>query len=74
MAKVGNHPSGATKIIPMRMIFGSIEVITFHGDEEAIAAKIAAALPGSYVRIYECETEGNALVRRDEIKVIRPTA
>lgn len=63
---------GAEKMIPMRMIFTSIEVITFHDDHEALAAKIAAALPGHYVRIYENESSGHELVRRDQIGEIKP--
>lgn len=60
------------KMIPMRMVYMSVEVITFHDDIESMAEKIAKALPGSYVRIYENETAGNELVRREEVRVIRP--
>lgn len=63
----------APKFIPMRMVFRAVEVITFADDENAIADKIAAALPGSFVRVYEYETEGTSIVRRDELRVIRPT-
>jgi hypothetical protein len=60
------------RVMKMKMIFQAVEVVTFHDDAEQLAEKIAAILPNSYVRIYEYETEGNAVVRRDELKVIRP--
>lgn len=58
------------RFIPMRMIFQSIEVVTFHDDAESIARKIHDAT-GLRVVVWENESEGDTLVRRDKLMEVK---
>lgn len=53
------------RVMKMRMIYTTLEVITFHDDHEALARKIHEAT-GLRVVVYENESEGDQLVRRDK--------